>query len=291
MGNQIASEQPGIRPTRLGPVEAGVPRTVGTGFTSLRFGGPVFERDIDPLLMLDHFVMTGDTFAPHLHQSIATVTVLLEDSRGSLLNRDTVAGNVALQAGDLYRLAAGSGAVHEQRPDAGARIHALQLFVKLPCALHRTPPHALHLRRADVPVAQGAGYRVRTVLGAHGDAGTGTAANEMTLLDGRVEPGARFLHRLARDRKAWLYVISGQLEMRIADGARMLEAGQMTTVGAGQPIDVAIRAATSTHFILIAVEPVQAPGAPAASLRAHTPVAKPQSPAFPALLPSIEETT
>jgi redox-sensitive bicupin YhaK (pirin superfamily) len=291
MGNQPASEQSGVRPTRLGPVEAGVPRTVGTGFTSLHFGVPVFGSDSDSLLMLDHFVMTGDTFAPHLHQNIATLTVLLEDSRGSLLNRDTVSGSVALQAGDLYRLAAGGGAVHEQSPAAGARIHALQLFVKLPCALHRTPPHASHLRRADVPVAEGAGYRVRTVLGAHGDAGTGTAANEMTLLDGTVEPGAQFMHRLARDRKAWLYVISGQLEMRIADGARMLETGQMTTVGAGQAIDVAIHAAMTTHFILIAVEPVQAPGAPAAALRAARPVAMTQPPVALTLLPSIEETT
>lgn len=291
MGNQPASETTGVRPTRLGPVQAGVPRTVGTGFTSLRFGAPVFERDRDPLLMLDHFVMTGETFAPHLHQGMATLTVLFEDSRGALLNRDTVGGSVALQAGDLYRLAAGSGAVHEQRPEAGARIHALQLFVRLPCALHRTAPHVAHLRRADVPVAEGAGYRLRTLLGAQGDAGSGTAANEMTLLDARVEPGARFTHRLARERKAWLYVISGQLEMRVADGARMLAAGQMTSVAAGQAIDLAIHAALSTHFILIAVEPVQAPGAPAAARRAATPLALIESPACAAALPCIEETT
>jgi redox-sensitive bicupin YhaK (pirin superfamily) len=291
MGTQPASEPTGSSPARLGRVDAGVPRTVGTGFTSLQFSASVFERDTDPLVMLDHFVMTGDTFAPHMHQGIATLTLLFEDSRGRLINRDTVSGTVILQAGDLYRLAAGNSTVHEQRPDAGARIHALQLFVKLPCALHRTPPHAAHLRRAEVPVTQGPGYRVRTVLGAHGDAGTGTAANEMLLLDGRVEPGAQFLHHLARDRKAWLYVMSGQLETRVADGVRTLDAGQMTTVDAGQAIDVAIHATTMTRFILIAVEPVQVPGRPAALLRAALPLAMPGAPASPARLLPIEETT
>lgn len=288
MGNQPASEHTGTRLTRLGPVEAGVPRTLGSGFSALHFGAAAFEPERDPLLMLDHFVMTGDTFAPHMHQGIAALTVVLEDSLGSLLNRDTVGGSVALQAGDLYRLATGSGAVHEQRPDQGARIHALQIFLKLPCALHRTPPHALHLRRAGIAVADGVGYRVRTLLGARGDAGTGTAANEITLLDASVEGGARFVHRLARDRKAWLYVISGQLEMRIADGVRMLEAGQMTSIGAGQAIDVAIHAAMRTHFVLIAVEPVEAASTPAAALHAAMPVALLRVPAF---LPFIGEPT
>lgn len=288
MGKQLASEQSSMRSTRLGPVESGALRTVGTGFTSLRFGGPVFERDTDPILMLDHFVMTGDTFAPHLHQRIATVTMLFEDSQGSLLNRDTVGCSVALQAGDVYRLAAGSGAVHEQCPDAGARIHALQIFVKLPGSLHGTPPHAMHLRRTDMPVAEGAGYRVRTVLGARSD--NDNLANQMTLLDGSLESGAQFIHHLSRDQKAWLYVITGQLEMHITEGVRMLEAGQLTTVGSGQAIDVAIHASTASHFILIAAEPVRLVGTPEAARLAATPVVTIRSPSGPTLMPAIEET-
>lgn len=258
MGDQPASTTAGTWPTRLGEVNAGIPRTVGTGFTSLRFGGPMFERDTDPILMLDHFVMTSDTFAPHLHQRIATITALFEDSQGSFLNRDTVGCGVALHAGDLYRLAAGSGVVHEQRPDAGACIHGLQLFIKLPFPQHRNPPHAHHVRRADVPVLEGEGHRIRTLLDTHGDGGA--AANDLLLLDGSLAPGAQFLHRLARDHKAWLYVIAGQIEMRTAAGVRMLEAGQMTTVGAGQAIDLDIGAPVATHFLLIAAEPVRLPG-------------------------------
>ena len=263
MGDLPASEKAGSQPSRFGPVEAGVHRTIGSDFTSLRFGETAFKHDSDPISMLDHFVMTGPTFAPHLHQRISTVTALFEDSRGGLLNRDNIGASVDLQAGDLYRLAAGSGAVHEQNPSAGARIHALQIFVKLPGAMHRGPPRTFHVRSADVPVDAGEGYRVRTVLGAHSHDGSSGGA-EMTLLDCSLQPGGQFTHGLPSARKAWVYVISGQLRIRSADGASMLEAGQMTTVGAGQAIDVSLHAAMTTHFILIDAEPLR-------SALAHSP--------------------
>lgn len=227
MGKPTASEYTAIRPRRLGPIETSVARSVGSGFISLRFGAPVFEHDRDPLMLLDHFVMTGDTFAPHLHEHIAT---------------------------------------------------------------YRTAPHVSHVRCADAPVSVGNGYRVRTLLGAQGNAGSGSAANEMTLLDGVVERGAQFLQRLARDRKAWLYVISGQLDMLIPDGPRLLEAGQMTSIGAGEPIDVTIHAAMTTHFILIAVEPVVASVMPAPMRPAAKPVATSASSHRATTLPSAEAT-
>ncbi len=288
MGKQATGEQGDILPTRFGAVVAGVPRTIGTGFTSLRFGGPMFERDTDPILMLDHFVMTGATFAPHLHQRITTITALFEDSLGSFHNRDTVGGSVVLEPGDLYRLAAGSGAVHEQRPGEGARIHALQIFVKLPCALHHNPPQASHVRRADVALLEGAGYRLRAVLGAEGGAGMERTADEMALFDGVIHPGGRFTHHLPCDRKAWLYVISGQLELQVADSVCVLAAGQMTTVGAGAATRIAVRAAAACHFILITAEPVPVPGGLHATLRAARP-APVQT--VPDRQPAIEEST
>lgn len=283
MANPPVHEQNGIQPARLGPVADGVRRTIGSGYTSLRFR-QAFELDTDPILMLEHFVMTGTTFAPHLHQGIATVTALFEDSQGSLLNRDTVGASVDLQAGDLYRLAAGSGAVHEQRPSAGARIHALQLFVKLPAALHRNPARAFLVRSADVPLVAGGGYRVRTVPCADSDNG-GSAGTEMTLLDCSLQPGGQFVHRLPGGRKAWLYVVSGRLDIRITEDGRMLEAGQMITVAPGEAVDVAMHAAMATHFFLIAADPVRMPGRHDTALQISAPLENIQSLATPAAAP------
>lgn len=256
MGNQAAHERRDIRPARLGQVEPGVHRSIGEGFSSLRFRGPLFDRDADAILMLDHFVMTRDTFAPHLHQRTAIITALFEDSRGSFLNRDTVGCTIALQGGDVYRLEAAAGAVHEQRPSDGASIHALQIIVKLPHELDQKPPHARHVRHADVPVLTGSGYRVRALLGAQGAIGADGRADDTTLLDGVIDAGASFVYRLPRGRKAWLYVVSGRMRLHAAQGQRVLDAGQMTAVGAGEPTDIAMHGATPTHFVLVATAPV-----------------------------------
>src|SRR5262245_58362662 len=116
-------------PGRLSEAVAGVSHQIGNGFTAWHFSEEMFDGTMDPLLMVDHFVMTGPTFEPHLHAGISAVTALFEDSQGHFLNRDTLGQNIALKAGDLYWLAAASGAAHEERPEEGARVHALQVFV------------------------------------------------------------------------------------------------------------------------------------------------------------------
>ncbi len=189
---------------------------------------------MDPLLMADDFVMTASTFDPHLHAGISAVTAMFEDSAGDFLNRDTLGHNVALKAGDLYWLAAASGAAHEERPAEGARTHALQIFVNLPHRLKNEPARALHVRAEDVPVLQGAGHRVRVLLGRSGEAsGAEGTPEEMTMLDGYLKSGGRFSHRLPEERQAWIYAVSGGLVIHCQSEEHTLTAGTATTVEAG----------------------------------------------------------
>src|ERR1700761_9638325 len=118
--------------SRLGASAAAITHKIGSGFTAQHFSEEMFGGGMDPLLMVDHFVMTEPTFEPHLHAGISAVTVMFEDSEGDFLNRDTLGQNTALKPGALYWLAAASGAVHEERPARGTHTHALQIFVNLP---------------------------------------------------------------------------------------------------------------------------------------------------------------
>jgi len=154
--------------TRLGQPVAGVAHKIGDGFTAQHFSKAMFGDSMSPLLMVDHFVMTSPTFAPHVHNGISAVTVMFEDSQGKFLNRDTLGHDIALKGGDLYWLAAASGAAHEERPEDGARTHALQIFVDMPESLKRKPACAFHVRAEDVPVIQHRSARVRVVLGRRG---------------------------------------------------------------------------------------------------------------------------
>src|SRR6201991_461731 len=182
MLNLAVSEITDGRDCRIQPAESGPPHTIGSGFTARHFSEEMFGGRMDPLVMVDAFVMTAPTFDPHLHAGISAVTAMFEDSTGEFLNRDTLGHNVALKAGDLYWLAAASGAAHEEKPTDGARIHAPQIFVNLPARLKREPARALHVEAKDVPVLAGEEHRVRVVLGRCGEAvGAQGTPEEMTM--------------------------------------------------------------------------------------------------------------
>ena len=64
---------------------------------------------MSPLVLVDHFVMTGPTFAPHPHAGISAVTLLFEDSQGVMQSLDSVRNDHEIRAGDLHWTLAGKG--------------------------------------------------------------------------------------------------------------------------------------------------------------------------------------
>ncbi|OON59949.1 pirin [Massilia sp. KIM] len=252
------ADRPRTALQRLGKVVAGQPQAIGDGFNATHFSEEMFDGGMDPLLMVDDFVMTAPTFAPHLHAGISAVTAMFEDSTGAFRNRDTLGHDLGLVAGDLYWLTAARGAVHEEQPDQGARTHALQIFVNLPGGRKHEPARALHVTADAVPVIETARQRVRVVLGSsNGVAGAQRQPEDMTLLDGFLGPDARFAHRIPAGHQAWIYAVSGELALRLGEEERVLQAGSATTVGAGDEATLDLAAAGCTHFVLIAARPVR----------------------------------
>jgi redox-sensitive bicupin YhaK (pirin superfamily) len=242
---------------RLGKVVKAISHNIGEGFTALHFSEEMFDGRMDPLLMVDHFVMTEPTFAPHLHAGISAVTAMFEDSEGGFVNRDTLGHNLALKGGDLYWLAAANGAVHEERPEDGARTHALQIFVNLPALLKAKPARAFHVPAQDVPILQEDRYRVRVMLGRSGDAtGAEGTPEEMTMLDGFLQKDGHFSHRLAHERHAWIYAVSGKLTVCVQDEERVLDAGTATTISAGPGTEIVLLSDEPAHFVLLAGRPI-----------------------------------
>jgi len=260
MGNNQKVEKAGLPAERLGKAVSGVPHKIGDGFTAHHFSAEMFSGRMDPLIMVDHFVMTEPTFEPHLHAGISAVTMMFEDSTGAFLNRDTLGHNIALKAGDLYWLAAASGAAHQEKPEEGARIHALQIFVNLPARLKTEPARSLHVDAGDVPILNGSGHRVRVVLGHSGETvGTKDTPEEMTILDGFLTSGGQFSHFLAGERQAWIYVVAGELMVRSAGEECGLVAGSATTIEAGPETEIALESIQPSHFVLMAAKPIREP--------------------------------
>jgi len=181
---------------------------IGTGFTANNFRERDFSGAMDPLVMVDHYRMSESTFGAHPHAGLSAVSLLFEDSKGKFHNRDSLGNDFDLMPGDLYWLKAGSGAVHDEAPRAGARIHGLQVFVNLPARMKQDAPQSLHVSAKDIPVLETGGYRVRVVLGySNGIAGQTSPALPMTILDGNIAAGSTFAHELQAGENGWVYAI------------------------------------------------------------------------------------
>lgn len=254
MGKSGKGKAADANASRLGPIVAGAIRNVGTGFTSFHFGEDSFGNKEDIISMLSHFVMTKSTFAPHLHKDLRILTMLFEDSRGNLVNRDTTRGAVALEAGDVYSLASGASVVHEQAPSDGASIHGLQIFIKSSSKSVGTLAHACSTRNSEVPVITNTSHRIRIVpctdeLGSN----VNSKNDDVELLDVVICAAATYEFGLRRDRKAWIYVVSGHLQVVSAEDYRALEAGQLITLSAGAQMNVVLAPDVLAHCVILSV--------------------------------------
>lgn len=243
----------------------GHPLDIGAGFTALSFREWDFAGAMDPLVLVDHYHMSEPTFGAHPHAGLSAVSILFEDSEGKFHNRDSLGNDFDLMPGDLYWLKAGSGAVHDESPRAGARIHGLQVFVNLPARKKQDAPESLHVKAQDVPVLETNGNRIRVLLGdSNGTAGQVSPALPMTIIDGELAAGSSFAHDVQAGEHGWVYAIAGEIELRSAGKYLRLQAGEsialQTTAGsAAHTIELTDATGSGAHFALFAAMPVKEP--------------------------------
>lgn len=90
------------------------PHAVGAQCDIRQFRHTDFGSAMSPLVLVDHFVMTGPTFELHPHAGMSAVTVLFEDTQGWMSSHDSVHNDHRIEPGDLHWTLAGKGIVHTQ---------------------------------------------------------------------------------------------------------------------------------------------------------------------------------
>jgi redox-sensitive bicupin YhaK (pirin superfamily) len=88
-------------------------------------------------------------FDPHPHAGFCPITYVLEDSEGTISNRDTINEQIttSIGPGDLFFNTAGSGMMHEENPpETGKNVHGLQIFINLAAKNKGTKPKHNHLK-------------------------------------------------------------------------------------------------------------------------------------------------
>jgi redox-sensitive bicupin YhaK (pirin superfamily) len=231
----------------------GADLTVGSGFKAESFRAVDIGEAMDPLVMVDHYVMTEPTFGAHPHAGMSAVSLLFEDSEGLFHNRDSLGNDFDLQPGDLYWLSAGSGVVHDESPRANARIHGLQVFVNVPQARRFESPASLLVRSKDMPVITNADSGVKVEMGeSNGVRGAASPSIPMTILDGTIQPGGCFIHETVANRGIWVQAIKGSLDIVVGETTRHLVLGQAVAVKTDSSAKVSIRnrSRESVHFAL-----------------------------------------
>ena len=239
--------------------------SIGSGFSAQSFRATELAAAMDPLVMVDHYVMTESTFGIHPHAGMSAVSLLFEDGMGQFHNRDSLGNDFDLQPGDLYWLKAGSGALHDEAPRPGSRIHGLQVFVNLPQRLRHDTPESFLVRRADMPIVSGEHFRVHVALGSsNGVTGRNGLDCSMTILDGHVLEKGEFQHRLSAHRNAWIQAIDGDLKVEVDGLPHTLKHGEALTVSSNAyspAAEVMLRSAngSNAHFALFDAAPLNEP--------------------------------
>ncbi|MCP5347378.1 MAG: pirin family protein [Gammaproteobacteria bacterium] len=232
---------------------------IGDGFEARSFKDAKFAGLMDPLVMVDHFVMSQPTFGEHPHAGISAVSVLLEDSVGIFNSQDSLGNYDDLQPGDLYWLKAGKGATHDEKPVEGGIAHGLQIFVNLPGRFKNDEPQVFHVSSRDIPVIQTEDFRIRIVLGESNDVvGQQSPSLPLTILDAYLKPQGTYTHSIQGDQAVWTYAVCGRANLTIDGKMFELAEGEALAVHINtEQAELSLASEVGAHAVVLQGNPIR----------------------------------
>ena len=183
-----------------------------------------------PLRVFNHdTVAGGGGFPTHPHREMEIVTYVLE---GALRHKDSTGGAGLIRAGEVQRMTAGTGVAHSEfNASEEEPTKLLQMWV-LPERAGLTPSYEQRRftpeQRAGALLPIASGQDAPGAVKIHQDA---------TFYASRLRSGDRVAHELKPGRRAFFYVIEGEVtlnEERLSEGdqARVTDVAELDIVGA-----------------------------------------------------------
>ena len=220
-----------------------VPRARDLGGFEVRRALPAPKRQmVGPFIFFDQMgpaeFLTGEGIdvRPHPHIGLSTVTYLLE---GKIHHRDSLGTDQWIEPGAVNLMTAGHGITHSERADGDYRqqeksLFGLQTWMALPESHEDGKADFLHVPKAELPMLEAEGKRVRLVLGdAYGERTAAQLPSRSFYADAMLEPGAAIpLPDDQEDRGA--YVLDGEVSI----GRQVFEAGRMMVFRPGDKVSM-----------------------------------------------------
>jgi redox-sensitive bicupin YhaK (pirin superfamily) len=187
------------------------PGFIGEGHTAVAvIDAKEFARNDPFIVLMDDRVDLEpgrEAGGAHPHGGFETVTFVVE---GELRDRD----EGTLRTGDVLWMTAGSGVIHNEHVVPLGKVRILQLWLTLTRSARWSAPRFEHIERAAAPVRREPGVEARVYSGSSGSA-RATTHNyvPVTLVDVRLQPGARFEQELPDSYNGFLYLLDGAVSV------------------------------------------------------------------------------
>jgi quercetin 2,3-dioxygenase len=182
-----------------------------------------------PLRVFNHdTVAGGGGFPTHPHREMEIVTYVLE---GALRHKDSTGGAGLIRAGEVQRMTAGTGVAHSEfNFSEEAPVKLLQMWV-LPERAGLTPSY----EQKQFTAEQRAGELLPIASG-QGAPGAVKIHQDATFYVSRLRAGDRVGRRLKPGRRAFFYVIDGEVTLNgerlgAGDQARVTEVTELDIAG------------------------------------------------------------
>lgn len=183
----------------------------------------------------DDVVQPGQGFGTHGHRDMEIVSVVLD---GALEHADSTGTRQVLKAGEVQVMSAGSGIRHsEYNASQTDPVHFLQLWI-----VPRTKGLPPRWEQREFTARDG---KLLPVVSSGHVPGTMAIDQDATIYLSRLQPGEALTHTPGPGRKAYLFLIEGELEVN----GQHLKAGDQARI-ADEP-ELRLAAEASAHFILL----------------------------------------
>src|SRR5487761_791552 len=198
-------------------------------------------------------VFNDDTVAPaggfplHAHREMEIVTYVID---GALEHKDNMGNTGVIRPGEIQRMSAGTGVRHSEfNPSEKDPVHLIQLWI-VPAVQHLRPSweqksFSLSDRKGRLlPIAVPAGKSGNTSSTAvqiHQDA---------TIYTSLLAPGQSATHKLGAGRRAYIFVIDGNLKLN----GETLATGDQARVSSERDLHLSAErgpSATPADFLLL----------------------------------------
>lgn len=152
----------------------------------------------------DDVVRPGTGFPTHPHEEMEIITIVL---KGKISHKDSMGNAGVIRAGEVQRMSAGTGLTHSEYNDADRDLHFYQVWI-LPDVVGLPPSYEQKEFTEDdfknvlFPLASGQNH-----------AGAVSFHTDATIYRSRLDASRQLEHRPSSDRKLFIYLTSGRLQV------------------------------------------------------------------------------